>query len=167
MLFTGNKVKCYPHPAITFLTKIKPSQKRALFFCFKIQNEKKLTLTREKNREKKLTLTLKKSVCYNKYNKKCEKTKHRKNNHITNIRPFPYGKRFFMPFLHRIFVKRAKLKKTFSYIGASKQITAATVFLVKRKCNIETKGSYMNYYRKKTDPVNCTDKVCFIYAFNL
>ena len=25
-----------------------------------------------------------------------------------------------MPFLHRIFVKRAKLKKTFSYIGASK-----------------------------------------------
>gem|GEM_PF-5698886 len=25
----------------------------------------------------------------------------------------------------------------------------------------------MNYYRKKTDLVNCTDKVCFIYAFNL
>ena len=26
-----------------------------------------------------------------------------------------------MPFLHRIFVKRANLQKTFSYIGASKQ----------------------------------------------
>ncbi|HBP70947.1 MAG TPA: hypothetical protein DD650_02765 [Ruminococcaceae bacterium] len=47
----------------------------------------------------------------------------------------------------------ANLKKTFSYIGKSKQITAATVFLVKRKCNIETKGSYMNYYCKKTDLV--------------
>ena len=60
--------------------------KRALFFYFK--NEKKLTLTYEKNREKKLTLTLKKSVCYNKYNKKCEKTKHRKNNQITTFGKF-------------------------------------------------------------------------------
>jgi len=30
------------------------------------------------------------------------------------------GGGFFVPFLHRIFVKRANLKKTFSYIGASK-----------------------------------------------
>lgn len=72
-----------------------------------------------------------------------------------------------MPFFTSNFRKKGKFEKNFSYIGASKQITAATVFLVKRKCNIETKGSYMNYYCKKTDLVNCTDKVCFIYAFNL
>lgn len=30
--------------------------KKGFIFCFKIQNEKKLTLTREKNREKKTTL---------------------------------------------------------------------------------------------------------------
>ena len=96
-----NKIKCYSLPAIALLTKIKLSFRRALFFCFKIQNEKKLTLTREKNREKKLTLTLKKSVCYNKYNKKCDKTKHRKDNQITNYRPFPIlGGGFFMPLLH-------------------------------------------------------------------
>nr|DAV80823.1 MAG TPA: hypothetical protein [Caudoviricetes sp.] len=36
-----NKVKCYSLPAITLLTKIKPSPKGLYFFYFK--NEKKLT----------------------------------------------------------------------------------------------------------------------------
>ena len=123
-----NSIKCYPHPAITFLTKIKPSQKRALFFCFKIQNEKKLTLTREKNREKKLTLTLKKSICYNIYNKKCEKTKHRKNNQITNIRPFPYGKRFFYAFFTSNFRKKGKFEKNLF------------IYRCKQKSNFQIRG---------------------------
>ena len=71
-----------------------------------------------------------------------------------------------MPFFTSNFRKKGKIEKNL-FIYRCKQITVATVFLVRRKCNIETKGSYMNYYCKKTDLVNCTDKFCFIYAFNL
>ena len=93
--------------------------------CF----EKKLTLTREKNCEKKLTLTSKKSICYNKYNKKCEKTKHRKNNQITNIGPFPIsGSGFFMPFFTLKFRKKGKFVKNLF------------IYRCKQKSNFQIRG---------------------------